>query len=36
MQEVVYEEVDGRAIISTDAEDEWIESDSVILTEEWV
>lgn len=36
MQEIVYEEADGHAIISTDADDEWIQSDSIILTEEWV
>jgi hypothetical protein len=35
MQEIVYEEADGRAIISTETEGEWIESDSVILTEDW-
>lgn len=36
MEEIVYEEVDGRAIISTDAEGEWVQSDSIILTEDWV
>lgn len=36
MQEIVYEEVDGHAVMSTDAEGEWIQSDSIILTGDWV
>lgn len=35
MDEIAYEEVDGRAVISTSSDGEWIQSDSIVLTEEW-
>jgi hypothetical protein len=36
MPEVRYTEADGCAMLETDHEDEWIESDKVVELESWV
>ena len=35
MRDIVYEETDETAILSTDVDGEWLESDSVVRLPDW-
>ena len=35
MQEIAYEEYGNAAILSSTADDEWIQSDSIVVLDDW-